>query len=98
MPSAGRTSMPSTLPATPSIFQVLVIAFLPVSTMAMVLSPVSAATSAACADTEPMMAAADAARMVLNCIDTLPWIRKSPDCDMGDTGQTPRLDAGGRTK
>ena len=47
MPSAGRTSMPTTLPATPSIFQVLVTAFLLVSTIEMVLSPDSAATSAA---------------------------------------------------
>ena len=39
MPSAGRTSMPSTLPLTPSIFQVLVTAFLLVSTIEMVLSP-----------------------------------------------------------
>ena len=41
--------MPTTLPLTPWIFQVLVTFLALVSTMEMVLSPESAATSAACA-------------------------------------------------
>src|SRR3954451_652057 len=68
VPSAGRTSMPSTLPLTPWIFQVLVTDLLLVLTIEMVLSPDSAATSAACTETAPTMTAADAARMVRNCI------------------------------
>src|SRR3954470_435521 len=60
--------MPSTLPLTPWIFQVLVTDLLLVLTIEMVLSPDSAATSAACAETAPMMTAADTARMVRNCI------------------------------
>ena len=39
MPSAGRTSMPSTLPATPVMFQVFTTFFWLVSTIEMVLSP-----------------------------------------------------------
>ena len=68
MPSAGRTSMPSTLPLTPWIFQVLVTDLLLVLTIEMVLSPESAATSAACAEAAQMMTAVDAARMVRKCI------------------------------
>src|SRR5882672_11486594 len=68
MPSDGRTSMPRIFPLTPWIFQVLVTDLLLVLTIEMVLSPVSAATSAACAEAAPMMTAADAARMVRKCI------------------------------
>ena len=68
MPSAGRTSMPATLPAMPWIFQVLVTDLLPVSTIEMVLSPESAATSAAGAAAVPSRRAADAARMVRICM------------------------------
>src|SRR6266550_8561475 len=83
MPSAGRTSMPSTLPLTPWIFQVLVTDLLLVLTIEMVLSPDNAATSAACAAAAPMMTAADAARMDRNCIVHSPLVSQSPDATEG---------------
>src|SRR3954463_8810728 len=93
MPSAGRTSMPSTLPLTPWIFQVLVTDLLLVLTIEMVLSPDSAATSAACAEIAPMMTAADTARMALNCI-ALSLGSQSPDATEGV--RTGRLGGCGR--
>ena len=86
MPSAGRTSMPSTLPVTPWIFQVLVTDLLLVLTIEMVLSPESAATSAACADDR---ADDDGRRRGQNGSElhcTLPWFA-SPIATKGGTGR-----------
>ena len=68
----GRTSMPSTLPSMPVMFQVFTTFFWLVSTIEMVLSPHSAATSAACAADAVMRSAAEAASMDLMVIANLP--------------------------
>src|SRR5689334_24370715 len=60
--------MPSTRPLTPWIFQVFMIDLVLVLTIEMVLSPESAATSAACAATALKTTAADAANNVRNFI------------------------------
>src|SRR5215217_7213155 len=49
MPSAGRTSMPTSLPVAPESFIVLVTVFAEISTIAMASSPTRAATLWACA-------------------------------------------------
>src|SRR5262245_12270796 len=93
MPSAGRTSMPATLPFTPWMSQVFTTFFAPVSTIAIVLSPVSAATCAACAATEEIRRAADAARMERSFI-TLSLGSLSPVCDhVRGTAGEPEVDA-----
>src|SRR5262245_30969101 len=80
MPSAGRTSMPATLPLMPWIFQDFTTFLAPVSTIEIVLSPDSAATCAACADAALSRSAADAARNVPTFMATL-RCSVSPDCD-----------------
>src|SRR5687767_1638854 len=97
MLSAGRTSMPSTLPATPSIFQVLVTAFLLVSTIDTVLSPVSAATSAACTAEGPSRTAANTAGMVWSFMAVSLGI-PSLNGDHSGYGRASRMDAGGGRK
>src|SRR5215204_4995426 len=97
MLSAGRTSMPSTLPATPSIFQVLVTVFLAVSTIDTVLSPVRAATSAACTAVDPSRTAANTAGMVWSFMAVSLGIL-SLDGDHSGYGLASRSDAGGVIK
>ena len=95
MPSAGRTSMPSTLPAMPVMFQVFTTFFWLVSTIAMVLSPVSAATSAAEAADAVMMSAVEAARIDLMIMGRTPC-SLSPECDYErGTDRTVWADAAG---
>ena len=97
MPSAGRTSMPSTLPAMPVMFQVFTTFFWLVSTIAMVLSPVSAATSAAEAADAVMMSAVEAARMDLMVMAELP-VRCRPNATTRGVRTGPSwADAAGRS-
>ena len=78
MPSAGRTSMPTTLPVMPWIFQVLVTFLALVSTIEIVLSPESAATWAACAaggaEQKGRRGGQDGPKLHV----TLPWVRCRP--------------------
>src|SRR5258706_16216087 len=91
MLSAGRTSMPRTLPAMPWIFQVFTTFFTLVSTIEIVLSPQSAATCAACAAAALSRTAAVAANKVSNFI-ALSVCLASPNRDHGrDTGAAPGL-------
>src|SRR5258708_27049605 len=97
MPSDGRMSKPSTLPSMPEIFQVLITAFLLVSTIETVLSPESAATSAAWAAVAPIRRTAEAVRTAQNVMALSLGIAVA-DCDHSGYGRGSKTDAEGAIK
>src|SRR5207253_6907641 len=77
MPSAGRTSMPTSAPEMPVTLTDPVAFFCAVSTMAMVSPPIRAATRAALAAADDSNSAAEAAKIERKFIVKLPVFPRS---------------------
>src|SRR6266542_2729264 len=86
MPSAGRTSMPTSAPEMPVTLTDPVAFFCAVSTVAMVSPPIRAATCAALAAADDSNSAAEAAKIERKFIVKLPVFHDPPGTNTAGTG------------